>query len=187
MTDFDILWLHDTLRLYLWWEHVHLESPLLLFKAPGFRKMKSVLAPWPECHGVAPNLWLAAMFPVPSGFLSVWACVFQKVTRLTIEILAIQTGWDECWMKQYFVQFSGTMWSENPALSNFIDKKVSFRSNKISIVMSCFLQSCATVIDEPRFSFVDCESGEYHFTGAGGYSLVYSCPALSQHLTAKQG
>ena len=47
--------------------------------------------------------------------------------------------------------------------------------------MSCFLQSCDTVIDEPWFSFVDCESGEYHFTGAGGYSLDYSC---SVHLTS---
>jgi len=36
-----------------------------------YRKMKSVLAPWLEYHGVAPNPWLAAMFPVPSRFLSI--------------------------------------------------------------------------------------------------------------------
>ena len=69
------------LRFYRQWEHVNLESPLLLFEAPGFRKMKSVLAPWPECHGVAPNPWLGTVFPVPTRFLGVWACVFQKVRR----------------------------------------------------------------------------------------------------------
>ena len=62
----------------------------------------------------------------------------------------------------------------------FLWQNVSIHWNRISIIVSCFLQSCATVINEPRFSFVDCESGEYHFTGAGGYSLVYSCPV---HLT----
>ena len=64
---------------------------------------------------------------------------------------------------------------------------VSIHWNNISIIMSCFLQSCAAVINEPKFSFVDCEIGEYHFTGAGGYSLVLTAARpISQHRTSRQ-
>ena len=47
---------------------------------------------------------------------------------------------------------------------------------EIKFQLSCHVSfnPAPPVIDEPRFFFVDCESGEYHFTGAGGYSLVYN-------------
>ena len=138
------------------------------------------------CHRVSIGPWPA----MPTGFLSIWACGKVKApgvilrSQSAIEIPARQTGWDKNaeWSHTLFgfqascgprIRLSQIPWAK---ISRFVSKK--------TIIMSCFPQSCAMVIDEPRFSFVDCESGKYHFTGAGGYSLVYSCPV---HLTTKQG
>ena len=108
---------------------------LSLFEAPGSRKMKSVLAPWLEYHGVAPNPWLATGFPfdrpaMPTGFLSVWAWYQKSYSGLCNRNLGCDWMRQKFWMKSYFVWFFDKMWSENPALSNFIVKNISFRLNK---------------------------------------------------------
>ena len=41
----------------------------------------------------------------------------------------------KCWMKQYFLRFSGATWSENPALTNFSDRMSPFF--EIKFQLSC--------------------------------------------------
>ena len=178
-------WYFET---YLRWEYIHLGSPLVLFKAPGFRKMKSVLPPWLECHGVAPNPWLAPMFPVPSGFLSVWACVFQKVTRLAIEILAIQTGWDEN------AEWSNTLFGFQAPCGPRIRLSQISLTTRYRFVWRKFQLSCHVSFNPVPRSLMSQGSASWTVKVAGTTSPVLEDTAwstaarsISQHLTAKQG
>ena len=180
MTDFDILWLHDTLRCL---PSMRTCTPrITTFVVRRSRVPKNEIS-FGTLAGVLwgctkPLAWhsVSSANQIPRR-LSLCISEGEKVTRLTIEILAIQTWWNE--NAEWSNTLLGFQVRESGSLK-FQWQNVSILWNKISIVMSCCLQSCATVINEPRFSFVDCEIGEYHFTGAGGYSLVYRCPA---HLT----
>ena len=190
MSDVEILRLHDTLRL-IFDENIYTSNHhVCCSKIQGSEKKNGTLAGVPHgCTKPLPWHSVSSANQIPQQ-LSLWkgegtrhqasysSLSLQTVEYfrtssndqwLTIEILAIQTWWNEM---MHVVRESGSL--------KFLWQNVSILWNKISIIMSCFLQSCATVINEPRFSFVDCESGEYHFTGAGGYSLVYSCAV---HLT----
>ena len=140
------------------------------------------------CHSVSSAMWIPQ-------HLGLWKGEGTKASYASLSLKTVEyfrtsnrnlghADWmrRKCWMNEVIILcsvFRHHVVRESGSLK-FLWQNVSIHWNRISIIMSCFLQSCATVINEPRFSFVDCESGEYHFTGAGGYSLVYSCPV---HLT----